>query len=89
MRQLTCPRAGEAGPRRGSLQWKTKNPGLDTRDDGADNGTRTRALDLGKVALYQLSYVRKRLTRIFYFTQCNFIKQYKAQIENFKACGIF
>ena len=25
---------------------------------GADNGTRTRALDLGKVALYQLSYVR-------------------------------
>ena len=56
---------------------------------GADNGTRTRALDLGKVALYQLSYVRKRLTRIFYFTQCNFIKQYKAQIENFKACGIF
>ena len=25
---------------------------------GADNGTRTRGLDLGKVALYQLSYVR-------------------------------
>ena len=24
----------------------------------ADNGTRTRGLDLGKVALYQLSYVR-------------------------------
>lgn len=24
----------------------------------ADNGTRTRALDLGKVALYQLSHVR-------------------------------
>ena len=27
---------------------------------GADNGTRTR-LNLGKVALYQLSYVRKEL----------------------------
>ena len=27
--------------------------------DGADNGTRTRGLNLGKVALYQLSYVRK------------------------------
>ena len=25
----------------------------------ADNGTRTRGLNLGKVALYQLSYVRK------------------------------
>ena len=25
---------------------------------GADNGTRTRGLNLGKVALYQLSYVR-------------------------------
>ena len=29
--------------------------------DGADNGTRTRGLNLGKVALYQLSYVRKEL----------------------------
>ena len=28
---------------------------------GADNGTRTRGLNLGKVALYQLSYVRKEL----------------------------
>lgn len=27
--------------------------------NGADNGTRTRGLNLGKVALYQLSYVRK------------------------------
>ena len=26
--------------------------------NGADNGTRTRGLNLGKVALYQLSYVR-------------------------------
>ena len=30
-------------------------------DSRADNGTRTRGLDLGKVALYQLSYVRKVL----------------------------
>ena len=29
------------------------------RFTGADNGTRTRGLNLGKVALYQLSYVRK------------------------------
>ena len=27
-------------------------------ENGADNGTRTRGLNLGKVALYQLSYVR-------------------------------
>lgn len=30
---------------------------------GADNGTRTRGLNLGKVALYQLSYVRMRSHR--------------------------
>ena len=30
---------------------------------GADNGTRTRGLNLGKVALYQLSYVRKGFRR--------------------------
>ena len=30
-----------------------------TAGHGADNGTRTRGLNLGKVALYQLSYVRK------------------------------
>ena len=30
---------------------------------GADNGTRTRGLNLGKVALYQLSYVRKGIRR--------------------------
>ena len=29
----------------------------------ADNGTRTRGLNLGKVALYQLSYVRKGIRR--------------------------
>ncbi len=29
---------------------------------GAENGTRTRDLNLGKVALYQLSYFRKSLT---------------------------
>ena len=30
------------------------------KKNGADNGTRTRGLNLGKVALYQLSYVRKQ-----------------------------
>ena len=35
---------------------------------GADNGTRTRGLNLGKVALYQLSYVRsaERLKSLTY-----------------------
>jgi len=32
------------------------------RKIGAANGVRTRDLDLGKVALYQLSYSRKKLT---------------------------
>ena len=31
---------------------------------GAENGTRTRDLNLGKVALYQLSYFRKGRTRM-------------------------
>ena len=30
---------------------------------GAENGTRTRDLNLGKVALYQLSYFRKSIFR--------------------------
>ena len=30
---------------------------------GAENGTRTRDLNLGKVALYQLSYFRKSMFR--------------------------
>ena len=38
---------------------KTAIPSGMTADHGADNGTRTRGLNLGKVALYQLSYVRK------------------------------
>ena len=37
---------------------KKKTP-RDVGLGGADNGTRTRGLNLGKVALYQLSYVRK------------------------------
>ena len=37
--------------------WKKKTP-REVGFDGADNGTRTRGLNLGKVALYQLSYVR-------------------------------
>ena len=35
-----------------------------TGSNRADNGTRTRGLNLGKVALYQLSYVRKNPRRI-------------------------
>ena len=38
---------------------KTAMPSGMTASHGADNGTRTRGLNLGKVALYQLSYVRK------------------------------
>ena len=37
---------------------KTAMPSGMTASHGADNGTRTRGLNLGKVALYQLSYVR-------------------------------
>ena len=40
---------------------KKKTPHEVGLSDGADNGTRTRGLNLGKVALYQLSYVRKEL----------------------------
>ena len=35
--------------------------------NGADNGTRTRGLNLGKVALYQLSYVRKQVNTLYHF----------------------
>ena len=34
-----------------------------TRLSRAENGTRTRDLNLGKVALYQLSYFRKSMFR--------------------------
>ena len=40
-----------------------KNAGKSRHFEGADNGTRTRGLDLGKVALYQLSYVRMCVVR--------------------------
>ena len=33
---------------------------LDDGVGGADDETRTRDIDLGKVALYQLSYIRRR-----------------------------
>ena len=36
-----------------------KRPPLPMTFSGAENGTRTRDLNLGKVALYQLSYFRK------------------------------
>ena len=39
------------------------------KNNGAENGTRTRDPDLGKVVLYQLSYFRivLRLQRYYYF----------------------
>ena len=39
------------------------NPLIITRLSRAENGTRTRDLNLGKVALYQLSYFRKSMFR--------------------------
>ena len=39
------------------------NPLIITRLPRAENGTRTRDLNLGKVALYQLSYFRKSMFR--------------------------
>ena len=43
---------------------KTAMPSGMTASHGADNGTRTRGLNLGKVALYQLSYVRDALRSV-------------------------
>ena len=43
-------------------------PGMDVRflgKDGAGDGIRTRDIDLGKVALYQLSYSRETLIPYF------------------------
>ena len=42
---------------------------------GAENGTRTRDLNLGKVALYQLSYFRKvTLYQLSYFRKVTFVR---------------
>ena len=41
----------------------SNNPLIITRLSRAENGTRTRDLNLGKVALYQLSYFRKSMFR--------------------------
>ena len=41
-------------PRRARGRWCKGTP-----ESGADDGARTRGLDHGKVALYQLSYIRK------------------------------
>ena len=49
--------AGE--PERQTARNIRKAPVRELLLSGADNGTRTRGLNLGKVALYQLSYVRK------------------------------
>ena len=46
-----------------ALKTPYPKPHRPERIDGADNGTRTRGLNLGKVALYQLSYVRKGIRR--------------------------
>ena len=40
-----------------------------SKKPGAENGTRTRDLNLGKVALYQLSYSRIRPAKDLNFTQ--------------------
>ena len=45
---------------------------------GAENGTRTRDLNLGKVALYQLSYFRNLFPR---FENCRFLRFGTANIK--------
>ncbi len=50
-----------------ALSWEKYNFEKQTViKNGADNGTRTRGLNLGKVALYQLSYVRKQMNSLAY-----------------------
>ena len=49
---------------------------------GAENETRTRDPDLGKVVLYQLSYFRLRIARQKY----NFFQYRKQLMENFSFC---
>ena len=48
---------------RPDLRSDMKKASFRKLSNGADNGTRTRGLNLGKVALYQLSYVRKGIRR--------------------------
>ena len=52
----------EAASSRGCLQKKRKHHLLRWCFSGAGDEARTRYLDLGKVALYQMSYARKRKT---------------------------
>ena len=40
------------------VTWPKPHVDTDRRANGADDGLRTRDLQLGKLALYQLSYVR-------------------------------
>ena len=47
----------------GRKRKTSDNPLIITRLPRAENGTRTRDLNLGKVALYQLSYFRKSMFR--------------------------
>ena len=46
-------------------EYEYKKTPYKTGFNRADNGTRTRGLNLGKVALYQLSYVRKKSSKDF------------------------
>src|SRR5690242_5794594 len=67
--ESTCPhdavaRAGQAMAFTGSCASETQRAaiarGPESGSFGAGNGTRTRDINLGKVALYQLSYSRLR-----------------------------
>ncbi len=51
------------------------------KDIGAGDGIRTRDIDLGKVALYQLSYSRPEGNPIFHQNR-NAVKRYGKSIEN-------
>ena len=55
--QLGAGKAGRKGAATG--EGKTKKTLQDLKRFGAENGARTRDLNLGKVTLYQLSYFRK------------------------------
>ncbi len=53
---------------------------------GAGNGTRTRDINLGKVALYQLSYSRIYCDQVFkYTTQSDLMQQVFLKIFYFLA----
>ena len=53
-------RTGIASKRQATAEHKKNDNHYGCRHFGAENGARTRDLNLGKVALYQLSYFRVR-----------------------------